>query len=708
MAFLNIFMLIGVAAAAIPLLIHLFHRQRVTTIDFSSIIFIKQLHLHQSRALKVRQLLLLILRALIILLAVLAFARPALEGALAGWLGTGVHQRTSFAIVLDNSYSMSAGGRDASPFSKARTAAQEILARMQNGDEGLVVYTATPVKAAPERPTTSLDLIRSTVRDVGVSSQMGNIADALSLANALLANTTSLNKNIYLLTDLQKGDWQALLDTTTAFNIDPSVSLFLYPLVAPSISNVSVDEVTVHERLLMRNQPDHVTAIFTNHSKVSIKDRAVSLFVDGVKRDSRLISTEPGNSGTVRFNVLINTPGRYSGYVEIDQDDILADNRQYFTLTIPSVINVQVIGNSESRYFLEQVLKPSGALQTLINVQTASTRVLDDDQEDVPDVMVIDGSANLSSVQTGNLKRFLSTGGGVLVFLGSGIERASYDKSWLQDVFSCTIRGRVGAPGQRQSYLSLGQVDYEHPIFNVFQSSTDALPDAPRFYASFHLNTTERTRVLSRFTDGVPAIIEGNTGRGRALLITSDIQTGWSDFALKSMFVPFIHRSMKYLHEPETMSHKGYQTGIPVEQFIEWNTPDVQLNLIYPSGKMEVVKPIVGNLGTSVVVSRTEEPGVYHIQVNDEVISEFPVNPNTTESNISTLSAEDAVGLFKVNKPRIVRSDTISDDDLDKAIFVSQKGYEIWKPLIWLVLFLVLLETWLTRTPQPRMADESV
>jgi hypothetical protein len=123
---------------------------------------------------------------------------------------------------------------------------------------------------------------------------------------------------------------------------------------------------------------------------------------------------------------------------------------------------------------------------------------------------------------------------------------------------------------------------------------------------------------------------------------------------------------------------------------------------------MEVIKPIVGNLGTSVVVSRTEEPGVYHIQVNDEVISEFPVNPNTTESNISTLSAEDAVGLFKVNKPRIVRSDTISDDDLDKAIFVSQKGYEIWKPLIWLVLFLVLLETWLTRTPQPRMADESV
>ena len=123
MAFLNIFMLIGLAASAIPLLIHLFHRQRVTTIDFSSILFIKQLHLHQSRALKIRQLLLLILRALIILLAVLAFARPVLEGPMVAWLGTGVHQQTAFTIILDNSYSMSAGGRVGSPFTQARMAA---------------------------------------------------------------------------------------------------------------------------------------------------------------------------------------------------------------------------------------------------------------------------------------------------------------------------------------------------------------------------------------------------------------------------------------------------------------------------------------------------------------------------------------------------------------------------------------------------------
>ena len=708
MAFLNIFMLIGLAASAIPLLIHLFHRQRVTTIDFSSILFIKHLHLHQSRALKIRQLLLLILRALIILLAVLAFARPVLEGPMVAWLGTGVHQQTAFTIILDNSYSMSAGGRVASPFTQARKAAQQILDRMQNGDEGLIVLTAVPVKALPERPTTSLDLIQTTLSKIEVSSQTGNIADALSLANALLANTTSLNKKVYILTDMQRRDWQALLDTSSAFNIDPSVTMFLYPFDAPDISNVSVDAVAVNERLLIRNQPEQVTAIFTNHSTMPIKDRAISLFVNGVKRDSRMISADPGKSGTVKFNVMINAPGRYSGYVEIDQDDILTDNRQYFNLTIPPVITVQIIGNSESRYFLEQVLEPSGTLQTPIVVQTASAGVLNDDQDNAPDVMVIDGSVNLTAIQTGNMERYLAAGGGLLLFLGSGIGRSGYENTLLNDVFSCSVRGRLGSPGQRESYLSLGQMDHEHPIFTIFQSSTDALPDAPRFYASYHLNTTEGTRVISRFTDGAPAIIEGGKGRGKAILIASDVNTNWSDLALKSMFVPLMHRSIKYLHAPETMSHKEYHAGIPVEHFIDWNTPDTPLNIVYPSGNMTSVKPIIGNQGASIIVSRTEELGVYRIQDGDGVLNEFSINPDTAESNISIMSTQQAVALFNENKPHIILSTAMSEDGLDKTLLQSQQGYEIWKSLIWLVLLLVLLETWLTRAISHKTAGESV
>lgn len=708
MTFLNVFMLLGAAAAAIPLLIHLFHRQRVNTLDFSSIIFIKQLHLHQSRALKVRQLLLLLLRALIILLAVFAFARPALEGPLAAWLGTGVHQRTAFVIVLDNSYSMSAGGRDASPFANARASAGKILNSMQNGDEGIIVLTAEPVKSVPERPTSSLDLLKNQLANIEVSSRTGNMADALSLANGFLANITSLNKNIYILSDLQQRDWQALRDTTASMSIDPSVALFLQSFEAPEISNVSIDDVAINERLLMRNQPQQVTAVFTNHSALTIKDLPVNLFINGVKRDSRLISAGSGKSGTVRFSVVINTPGRYSGYVEVDQDDILADNRQFFSMTIPSVITAQVTAAPESRYFLEQVLKPAGTLRTPIEVKHASIRVLDDDQADPPDVMIIDGSMSLSSVQIANLKRYLNGGGGLLMFLGSGIDRQAYDKDLIADVFHATPGGRLGAPGQRQSYLSLGQVDYEHPVFNVFQGSGKSLPDAPRFYAAYNLKITDQSRVIAGFTDGAPAVLEGSVGRGTALLIASDINTAWSDLALKSMFVPLMHRSIKYLYEPETIASRGYYAGMPVERFIKWQTSAMPLNIVYPSGTMESIKPIIESRGASVIISQTGDPGVYRIQDEEDVLSEFTINPNTEESNLTFMSLGETMAMFKDNPPRLIPSNDLAEVDLDSALFQAQQGYEIWKLLIGLVLLLVILESWLTRSGTTGSKNESV
>ena len=205
----------------------------------------------------------------------------------------------------------------------------------------------------------------------------------------------------------------------------------------------------------------------------------------------------------------------------------------------------------------------------------------------------------------------------------------------------------------------------------------------------------------------MPAILEGRKGRGKALLLTSDLHTGWSDLALKSMFVPFMHRSVKYLHAPETMVRKGYHTGMPVEQFIDWDIPEAPLNMVYPSGNMESAKPIVGSQGTSVIVSGTETPGIYCIQTDDKVLNEFAINPDTEESKITRITPEEAVALFKENKPRVIRSDDLSEDDLENTLFQSQQGYEIWKPLIWLGLLLVLLETWLTRTNPPKAAGES-
>ena len=79
MNFLNPFALIGMAAAGIPLLLHLLNLRRLKTIDFGTLRFLQELQQKQVRKLRLQQILLLILRTLIVVCAVLALSRPTIE-----------------------------------------------------------------------------------------------------------------------------------------------------------------------------------------------------------------------------------------------------------------------------------------------------------------------------------------------------------------------------------------------------------------------------------------------------------------------------------------------------------------------------------------------------------------------------------------------------------------------------------------------------
>jgi len=102
MTFLQTIFLAGLAAAVIPVLIHLLNRPRARVVRFSTLEFIRRLQIKKSRRIRFREILLLILRAALIALLAVAFARPVLRAA----GGIGGRARTSACIVLDASASM--------------------------------------------------------------------------------------------------------------------------------------------------------------------------------------------------------------------------------------------------------------------------------------------------------------------------------------------------------------------------------------------------------------------------------------------------------------------------------------------------------------------------------------------------------------------------------------------------------------------------
>jgi len=101
--FLNpIILFVAGAAVLFPLLIHIFNRQKVKKILFSSLLFLRSLEKTRMRRVKIKEYLLLIIRSLIILLVVAAFARPAIRGSFASKVGA--HAKTSLVLLLDIPY----------------------------------------------------------------------------------------------------------------------------------------------------------------------------------------------------------------------------------------------------------------------------------------------------------------------------------------------------------------------------------------------------------------------------------------------------------------------------------------------------------------------------------------------------------------------------------------------------------------------------
>ena len=103
MWFLSPLFLLGAAAVAAPILVHLVRRTRARRIEFPALTFVRQVPQRTIRRRTFRNILLLILRCLAILLIVIAFTRPFFSRRSAAQ-ANGANGAT--VILIDSSLSM--------------------------------------------------------------------------------------------------------------------------------------------------------------------------------------------------------------------------------------------------------------------------------------------------------------------------------------------------------------------------------------------------------------------------------------------------------------------------------------------------------------------------------------------------------------------------------------------------------------------------
>src|SRR5215210_5542389 len=224
MNFLAPAFLAGIAAAAVPVVLHLLKREPEPRIKFAVVSLLKHAPVEHSERRRLRELLLLALRVATLVLLALAFARPFFSS------GAAAVSNAITVVALDTSYSLSAPGR----FERAKQLAKDAINRVGAGDQ-VAVVTFSDEAQIVARPSVDRVLAVSAVERAAPSFGATRYRAALSAAGQALDGHPG---SIVVVTDLQENGWDAgdratVADNTTMTIVD----------VGPLPSNLAVTSV---------------------------------------------------------------------------------------------------------------------------------------------------------------------------------------------------------------------------------------------------------------------------------------------------------------------------------------------------------------------------------------------------------------------------------------------------------------------------------
>jgi hypothetical protein len=189
--FLHPWALAGLAAAAIPILLHLLARREPPTVLFPAVRYLITTTREHQRRLKLQHLLLLVLRTLLIIALVLAAAGPTLPRS-----GVAGHAPSALVLVVDNSPSSGVVVAGTARLAQLQAAARQVLARA-TPDDALWLLAADGVPRRGDRQA-----LLEQVAALSVSSRRLDLGAALGVAGEVLAGEPRPGE-ITLLTDLQ-------------------------------------------------------------------------------------------------------------------------------------------------------------------------------------------------------------------------------------------------------------------------------------------------------------------------------------------------------------------------------------------------------------------------------------------------------------------------------------------------------------------------
>lgn len=678
LSFLSPVFLAGLAAAIVPIVIHLIHRQRAMTHRFPALEFILRSNRRVARALRLKEILLVVLRTASVALLALGFARPVLYARTTLVSGGGPR---SILLVLDRSYSMGYRSGGTTAFERARSAARDLVASLRDEDEAMILACGRRPATVGTGWSSDRELLRKGIDGLSLSFEAGDLAACLERAGPLLDGAGRPERSMVLLSDLARGG----VDLARLQGIDRKRRLWVLDVGAPGPRpNVAAAAVEADQSAEEGLRAVRVRATIRNFSPEAIRDLPVHAVLAGRSSvEARgFVDLPPDGEATKEFSLPIDPrqepAGSLFGRVEIRGDALPADDVRFFKVWIRSSLRALLVDGDprphlvdSETFYLERALDPVKTPTSLVKPEVVDPEGLPGRDLKGYDLLVLANVGTLPREVVERIREFVRSGGGLFLSVGDKVEPDRWNEVFgdLLPEPLWSIRA-LAEPGTSEALMrSVHFEDYtgEHPLLRPLAHPK---PEGPRLSSVSCLRHAllkptpprEGVRVVLKFSDGAPALVEKPYGEGRVLLFTSSIDRDWTDFPIRPVYVPLVQQIAQYLART-----------LPAEGRREWTPGDAPLLPVEGGGRSAAVSDPQGGTRTAPVrpdpsgfsnleVGEVSWPGVWRVALGEPGRFDFAVNLDPKEGDLAPIdrpSLARALGEDRVaflTSPRIASS----------------------------------------------------
>lgn len=523
MGWVNAGILTGLAALAVPILIHLLRSRRFRNARLGSTRFLQQVLRETARWRRLRNLLLLLARLLIIALLTFLFARPFLRDPTSA-----DEQRQETILLLDVSGSMAGASLGVTNLELAKENVARLLSELPPTAQVTMAAFADSVREFGDLDTEALHAAGRTA-----------YAEALLWARHRLSLSDVALKRVVLVSDCQAAGLpdEPLRD----WPLDVGVDIVR---VAPA-GTWNAGIVDVRNLSPYLGKEGAIQVAVGCYGQAPDVELAIVLVLDGGEPQQMTVPLRPG---VVEFGWTPREPGVYRGTVRIQTDDAYQiDNERHFAFQVSRPTGLVLLNGSpgqtpydDETYYLEAALRVApregGQSPFRPEVRTELGAL------DGVAAVALCNVAELTPVEVRHLAGFVGLGGRLVYFLGSQVTAPFYTQLHRARLFPGRLtQQRVAVPCQVMEW------DREHPALRLFEARQQGDLGRIVFRDSFRIELDTGAHVLATLSNGEPAIIEEAMGRGLVMVVVNPCDRDWGNWPSERVFLPLMRELFHHL-----------------------------------------------------------------------------------------------------------------------------------------------------------------